>query len=101
MRVNRGVLLEYVISEKGRESNPERITVINGLTTPTNANGIAKLLEHVRWYRELIPDFAKIAVLFIQMFRKDCKFEWTEACQMAFEELRNKLSTYLVLRPPD
>ena len=99
--VQRVVLLRYVVSEKGREPDPDKIAVIDGLATLTNAKRIAKLLGHVGWYRELIPDFAKIVVPITQLLKKDCKFVWTEACQRAFEELRAKLSTYPVLRPPD
>ena len=36
--------------------------MIDGVATPTNAKGIAKLLGHVGWYMELIMDYAKIAV---------------------------------------
>ena len=53
------------------------------------------------WYRDLISNFSKIAVPITQLLKKDCRFEWTEACQRAFEELRDKLSTYPVLVPPD
>jgi hypothetical protein len=60
--VNRRMLLGYVVSEKIRESDLEKIKVISGLATPTNAKGIAKLLGHVDWYRKLNLDFAKIAV---------------------------------------
>lgn len=35
------------------------------------------------------------------MLRKESRFEWTDACQKTFEELRSKLSTYPRLRPPD
>ena len=59
--VQRGVLLDYVVSEKGREPDPDKIAMIDGSATPTNAKGIAKLVGHVGWYRELIPDFPKIA----------------------------------------
>ena len=59
--VQRGVLLGYVVSEK-KKSDPDKVAAIDGLAIPTNAKGIAKLLGHVGWYRELIPDFAKIAV---------------------------------------
>ena len=89
------------MSEKGREPDQDKIAVIDGLATPTNAKVITKLLGHVGWYRELIPDFAKIAVPITQLFKKHCKFIWTEHCQRAFEELRARLSTYPVLRPPD
>lgn len=99
--VQRGVLLGYVVSEKGREPDPDKIAVIEGLATPTNAKGVAKLLGHVGWYRELIPDFAKIVVPITQLLRKENRFEWTDACQEAFEELKSRLSTYPVLRPPD
>ena len=77
------------------------IAVIDGLAAPTNAKGIAKLLGHVGWYRELISDFAKVAVLTTKLFEKDIRFVWTDTCQKTFEELRSKLSTYLVLRLPD
>ena len=45
--IQRGVLLGYVVSEKGREPDPDKIAVIDGLATPTNAKGITKLLGHV------------------------------------------------------
>ena len=46
-------------------------------------------------------NFSKIAVPLTHLLKKDGKFEWTEACQKAFEELRDKLSSYSILRPPD
>ena len=60
--VYKDILLGYVVSEKGREPDLNKIAVINKLPTPTNAKGIAKLLGHVGWSRELIPNFFKIAV---------------------------------------
>ena len=101
LRCAEGVPIGYVVSDKGREPDPDKIVIIDELATPTNAKGIVKLLGHVGWYKELIPDFAKIAIPITQVLRKDCRFEWSEDCQRAFEELRLKLSTYLVLRPPD
>lgn len=43
---------------------------------------------------------AKIAFLIAKLLRNDVRFEWTEACQQTFDDLRGKLSTYPVLRPP-
>ena len=56
------MLLGYVVSEKGREPELDKIAVIDRLATLANAMGIAKLLGHVGWYRELIPDCAKITI---------------------------------------
>ena len=99
--VQRGVLLGYVVSGNGREHDPDKVAVIDGLATPKNAKGIVKLLEHVSWYIELISGFANIAVPITQLLKKDISFFWTDDCQKAFEELRSKLSTYPALRPPD
>jgi hypothetical protein len=63
-------MLRYVVSEKGKEPDLDKIAVIDVLATPINANGIAKLLGHVGWYRKLILNFAKIAVPITQLLRK-------------------------------
>ena len=89
------------MSGKGREPDPEKIAVIDELEAPTNAKGIAKLLRHVGWYRELIPSYAKIALPITHLLKKGVKFEWTEECQRAFSELKAKLSMYPVLVPPN
>ena len=81
------------MSENGREQDPKNITVIGEFPSPTNVKGIVKFLEHVRWYRELIPNFSKITVPIVYLLKKDVRFEWTEACQRAFEKLKDKLNT--------
>ena len=99
--VQKDMMLSYMMSKKDREPDLENIAVVGELATPTNAKDIAKLLGHVGWYRELIPDNEKIVVPITQLFKKNYKFEWTYACQRPFEELRSKLSTYPVLVPSD
>ena len=73
--VHKGILLGYVISKKGREPNPKNISVIDELPTPINVNEIVKLLGHMGWYKELIPNFSKIAVSITLLFKNDCKFK--------------------------
>ena len=60
----------YVVSEKGREPDPDKVAVIDGLATLTNAKEIAKLLGYVGWYRELISDFTKIAITITQLLKE-------------------------------
>lgn len=69
-----------MVNEKGRELDPEKIKVIDSLLAPSNTKGIAKLLGHVRWYMQLLPDYAKIALPIPKLLRKDITFEWTEKC---------------------
>ena len=49
----------------------------------------------------MILNFSKIAVSITHLLKNDIRFEWTEVCQWAFEDLRDKLSTYPILRPSD
>ena len=44
--VQRGVLLGYVVSEKGKKPDPDKVAVIDGLATQTNAKWIAKSLGY-------------------------------------------------------
>ena len=60
-----------------KKPDPEKTTFIEGLAPLTNIKGIAKLLEHVRWYRELIIGYVKIALQITKLLRKESTFEWT------------------------
>lgn len=55
----------------------------------------------MRWYRELIPDYATIALPITRLRRKNVKFEWNEECQQALNTFKVKLSTYTILKPPN
>jgi hypothetical protein len=100
LAVHRGVLLGYVVSKSGREPEPEKIKVITNLQPPTTVKEVQRVLGHVGWYRELIPDYATITMPITHLQKKNTKFEWTEECEQSFEALKKRLSSYPVLRPP-
>ena len=87
LAVQQEILLGYVVSERFREADPEKIAMIDGMFAPTNTKGITKLLGYVGWYGELIPGYAKIALSITNLLRKDIIFEWTDACQQTFDKL--------------
>ena len=101
LAVYRGVLLRYVVSEKGREPDPEKVRVITELTPPTDVKGVQQTLGHMGCYWELIPDYATITLPISRLQQKAVKFEWTSECQQVFDTLKAKLSTFPILRPPD
>ncbi len=101
LAVVKGILLGYVVSKDGREPDPEKVAVIKNLAPPINVKGVERMLGHIGWYRELIPDYATRTVPITRLQRKLVKFEWTEECQTAFEWLKERLSAYPVLKPPN
>jgi hypothetical protein len=53
---------------------------------------MASLLASVGYYRNLIQNFSKLAKCLHKLTEKGRKFEWTNECQSAFEELKNRLA---------
>jgi len=47
-----------------------------------------------------VQDFSKIAAPLTKLTRKGEKYAWTEEYASAFEELKNKLITALILKTP-
>ena len=62
---------------------------------------VQKFLGLANYYRRFIKDFAKIARLLHKITRKENKWSWKERQQKAFEELKERFMTELVLVTPD
>ena len=53
------------------------------------------------YYRRFIENFSKIAKALTELLKKGKKFEWTEACEISFQELKKRLVSAPVLCLPD
>ena len=53
------------------------------------------------YYARFIQDFSKIASRLMNLMKKDVKFVWTDKCKQSFLELKEKLTSGLVLTVPD
>ena len=63
--------------------------------------GIQSFLEHAGFYRRFIKDFSKITKPLCNFLNKDNNFSFDENCLQAFEELKRRLVTALVITAPD
>ena len=68
---------------------------------PSNVKGIRSFLGHARFYRIFIKDFSKIARPLSNLLNKDVVFKFDEKCSTAFQTLKDKLTTTLVMITPD
>ena len=50
--------------------------------------GVREFLGFTGYYRRFVPDYSTVAQPLVYLLGKDCKFEWTTACQDAFKALR-------------
>jgi len=58
---------------------------------------VQKFLGLANYYKWFVKDFVKIVRLLHEMTRKEIKWSWEEKQQKAFEKLKKKFTTELVL----
>ena len=73
--VHEGVVLDYIISNRGIKVDKAKVEVIKQLTTPHSIKGVRSFLEHVGFYPRFIKDFSKIAKPLTHLLVKDVPFE--------------------------
>lgn len=93
--------LGFVISNKGIEMDPKKTQAIRDFIPPTNAKKVKSFLGLAGFYRKYVPNFSVIAEPLHNLLKKDAIFEWSEACQKAFEKLISILSDDIVLQYPN
>ena len=67
---------------------------------PTNVKGVCGFLGITGYYRKFIKDYGKIARPLTELTKKD-GFGWNDHAQKAFEELKKKITSALVLTLPN
>jgi hypothetical protein len=93
--------LGHQISEQGILPDPAKIETVKNYPRPTDADGVKRFVAFANYYRKFIKDFSSIAYPLNKLSRKNVKFEWSEDCQSAFDKLKEKLVSPVVLDYPD
>ncbi|WVZ68074.1 LOW QUALITY PROTEIN: hypothetical protein U9M48_017064 [Paspalum notatum var. saurae] len=93
--------LSHVISNGGIAVDQSKVSEVQNWKIPEDVKGIRSFLGLAGYYRRFIEGFSKIAKPMTALLEKNIKFQWTSACQKAFEELKKRLTTAPVLTFPD
>ncbi|KAL0440150.1 UNVERIFIED_CONTAM: Pol polyprotein [Sesamum latifolium] len=86
---------------KGIEVHQAKIDVIKSLPYPASVREIRSFLGHAGFYRRFIKDFSKIAQSLCKLLQKDETFEFDEACKLAFNKLKESLTSAPIIQPPN
>ena len=92
--------LGHVVSARGVEPRTEKIQAVQEFPVPKNAKELSRFIGLANYYRRFIPRFADVAAPLYDAMKAKTLFSWTETCQAAFEELKNRLTTAPVLAFP-
>ena len=69
----------------GIRIDPDKIQAIVEWATPMHLKQVQAFLGFINFYRRFIRGFSKLAKPLVKLTRKGAPFEWTKACQSAFE----------------
>ena len=90
--VNLGKFLDYMVTHRGIEVNPDQIKAINNLQPPQNPKEVQKLTGMIVTLNRFISRSANRCRPFFQLLHKWKGFEWTEECALVFYQLKEYLS---------
>ena len=80
--------------------DPIKIQAVIEWPKPVSVKGVRGFLGLARYYRKFIYIFRSIVAPLTQLLTKD-EFHWNEAVEVAFKQLKEALTSPLILRLPD
>ena len=99
--LDRVAFLGHVISAEGVSVDPQKIEAVVNWKPPKNVSEVRSFLGLAGYYRKFVEGFSKIAAPLTKLTRKDVKYDWVDACQQSFEELKSRLTSAPVLALPN
>ena len=99
--VTQGIVLGHIVSREGIEVDKVKVELISNLPTPKRVKDIRSFLGHVGFYKRFIRDFSAIARPLCNLLAKDVTFEWSQACEAAFDKLKTMLVSPLIMLSPN
>jgi hypothetical protein len=89
--------LGYIISPTGMSMDLEKVRAVAEWREPTNVKGVQSFLGFANFYTRFIWDFSKITTPLTKLTRKDIPWEWGNAAQSAFEQLKQAMISQPIL----
>lgn len=86
------LFLGHVVSNDGVLPDPTNTSKIVDWPVPQNTKHVKQFVATASYYRRFVRDFATMARPLTELTKKDRKFEWGDACQTAFENLKRALT---------
>ena len=93
--------LGHQISHNSIRPDQDKIEAIKNFLPPTTKKGVRSFIGMANYYRRFIARFSDIAAPLTALTRDEVPFKWEEKENLAFQELKDALSSEPVLTAPD
>jgi hypothetical protein len=98
--VPRGMLLGYIVSKRGIEPNPEKVTALERMRPIRDLKGIQKVLGCLAALSRFISRLGEKGPSLFRLLKKHECFSWTVEAQEALDKLKETLARAPILTPP-
>jgi hypothetical protein len=95
-----GKLLDFIISQRGIEANPEKISAITNIKAPTCIKDVQKLTGCMAALNRFISKLGERGLPFFKLLKHQEKFVWTPEADQALAQLKDFLSKPPALTAP-
>ena len=89
--------LGHVISAEGIKPVPSKVEAIVQAPTPQNVQQVRSFLGLLNYYGEFLPKLASLLHPLNSLLQRNEKFEWTTACDTAFQTAKAQIASARVL----
>lgn len=95
--VSLGKFLDFMVSQRGIEPNPEKVKVILEMISPKTMKEVQRLMGRVIALNKFVSKAIDKCLPFFKTLKQ--AFKWTEECKTAFKNLKEYLARPLLLSP--
>ena len=78
-----------------------KVLALQNFPRPNNRKQLQSFLGLAGYYRKFLPHFAHITACLTNLLKKGARFVWDEEAEAAFLDLKSRLASRPILRPPD
>ena len=98
--VPRGMLLGFIVSERGIEANPEKVFAMTNMGPIRDLKGVQKVMGCLAALSRFISRLGEKGLPLYRLLRKSERFSWTPEAEEALTKLKALLFDPPVLVPP-
>ena len=93
--------LGHIVSALSVSIDPDKVKVVMSWERLKSVFEIRNFLGLARYYSRFIEDFSHLAAHMTRLTQKGVKFEWTDLCEKALQELKRRLTSAPILIVPE
>jgi hypothetical protein len=98
--VPRGMLLGYIVSQRGIKANPEKVAALERMGPIRDLKGVQKVLGCLAALSCFISRLSEKGLPLYRILKKHERFSWTVDAQEALDKLKATLAHTPILTPP-